>query len=43
MNAEELIERYRSGEREFSGQDLSGVDLYKAALNGVNLTQAELQ
>ncbi len=29
MNAEELLKRYASGEKDFSGVDLSGVNLAK--------------
>ena len=42
MTAEELLERYATGERDFKGVDLSGVDLKDAELRGINLSQANL-
>ena len=38
MTAEELLERYAAGERDFSGVDLTGADLTKGILcDGVYL------
>lgn len=37
MTAEELLERYKAGERDFSGADLTGADLRGAKLFGANL------
>ena len=52
MTAEELLERYAAGERDFSGAnlydanlngaDLNGANLNGANLNGANLTDANL-
>ncbi|MGD1918507.1 MAG: pentapeptide repeat-containing protein [Pleurocapsa sp.] len=35
MTAEELLERYAAGERDFSGSDLRGADLRGAILSGI--------
>lgn len=43
MTAEELIERYAAGERDFSGSDLRGVDLSEAELRGIDLSGANLR
>lgn len=42
MTAEELLERYAAGERDFAGVDLHGVDLSNAVLRGINLDRADL-
>jgi uncharacterized protein YjbI with pentapeptide repeats len=42
MTAEELLQRYATGERDFSGVDLSGVSLSEASLSEINLTNADL-
>ena len=42
MNAEELIEKYKAGERNFSGADLGGADLGGAYLRGAYLGGADL-
>lgn len=52
MNAQELIQRYAAGKRDFSGADLrfadlsqldlTGVDLSRAVLEGANLQRANL-
>lgn len=42
MSAEELLERYAAGERDFAGVDLHGVDLSNAVLRGINLDRADL-
>jgi uncharacterized protein YjbI with pentapeptide repeats len=42
MTAEELLERYAAGERDFAGIDLHGVDLSQAVLRGINLDRADL-
>lgn len=41
MFAEELL-RYATGERDFAGVHLHGVDLSKAVLRGINLDRADL-
>ena len=43
MTAEELLERYAAGERDFSGVDLRGVNLSGANLYGVMLYDADLR
>ncbi len=42
MTAEELLERYAAGERDFAGVDLNGVNLSGAVLTGINLERADL-
>lgn len=42
MTAEELLERYAAGERDFAGVDLYGVDLSNAVLTEINLDRADL-
>ena len=42
MTAEELLERYAAGERDFSGANLYDANLNGADLNGANLTDANL-
>lgn len=42
MTAEELLERYAAGERDFSGVDLQVADLREADLTGSNLEGANL-
>jgi uncharacterized protein YjbI with pentapeptide repeats len=42
MTAEELLERYAAGKRDFAGVDLHGVDLSGAVLRGINLERADL-
>ncbi len=42
MTAEELLERYAAGERDFSGANLYGAELTGANLTGANLTGANL-
>ena len=50
MNAKELIERYKAGERDFSGVNLSGIDFDElnpsydnfTYLSGANLSEADL-
>jgi hypothetical protein len=42
MNAQQLLERYANGTRDFSGADLRGVDLSHASLVGINLYRADL-
>ncbi|MEH2294319.1 hypothetical protein [Nostoc sp.] len=37
MDAEELLRRYAAGERDFSGIDLSSVDLREAELTRISL------
>ena len=37
LTAQELLDRYSAGERDFAGVDLHGVDLSKAVLRGINL------
>lgn len=43
MKREELLERYAAGERDFSGVDLSGVNLIEVGLEGINLEGAILR
>ena len=42
MTGEELIQRYRAGEREFRGADLRGAKLAEAHLSGIDLREANL-
>jgi uncharacterized protein YjbI with pentapeptide repeats len=42
LTAQELLDRYAAGERDFAGVDLHGVDLSKAVLRGINLDRADL-
>ncbi|WP_299415577.1 pentapeptide repeat-containing protein [Acaryochloris sp. IP29b_bin.148] len=42
MTAEELLERYAAGERDFSGIDLRGADLRGVDLHGADLSGADL-
>ena len=42
LTAQELLDRYSAGERDFAGVDLHGVDLSKAVLRGINLDRADL-
>ena len=42
MDANELLERYTAGERDFQGLNLHGVFLGGADLTGANLTKANL-
>jgi Pentapeptide repeats (8 copies) len=42
MTAEELLERYAAGERDFSGVDLSGANLTQADLRDIDLSRANL-
>ncbi len=42
MTAEELLERYEKGERDFSEVDLSKVNLEEVCLDGINLEGANL-
>ena len=42
MNADELIEKYKAGERNFAGVDLEGADLQEADLQRANLNNANL-
>lgn len=42
MTAEELLQRYAAGERDFSAIDLVGVSLARTNLNSINLTNANL-
>lgn len=41
MTAEELLEHYAAGERDFSGVDLRGADLSRADLSRADLSGAE--
>jgi uncharacterized protein YjbI with pentapeptide repeats len=43
MKAEEFLEKYALGIRDFSGIDLDEANLSGAKLNGVNLSQANLE
>jgi uncharacterized protein YjbI with pentapeptide repeats len=42
MTAQELLDRYADGDRDFAGIDLHGVDLSNAVLRGINLDRADL-
>jgi Pentapeptide repeats (8 copies) len=42
MTAEELLERYAAGERDFSGIQLDGGELTSSNLSGINLSDADL-
>ncbi|HCF29606.1 MAG TPA: low-complexity protein, partial [Cyanobacteria bacterium UBA11049] len=42
MEAEELLKRYKQGERDFSKVNLVGVNLPEANLSGINLSKANL-
>ena len=42
MDAEELLGRYAAGERDFTGADLSGVELIDAQLPEIKLRDAQL-
>jgi uncharacterized protein YjbI with pentapeptide repeats len=42
MGAQELIDKYDTGEREFHGADLRGAILYEVNLAGANLSGANL-
>lgn len=42
ITAQELLDRYAAGERDFAGVDLHGVDLSHAVLRGINLDRADL-
>jgi uncharacterized protein YjbI with pentapeptide repeats len=42
MTAQELLDAYAAGERDFAGIDLHGVDLSNAVLRGINLDRADL-
>ena len=42
MNANELIQRYADGERDFSGANLSEANLYEANLSEADLSGADL-
>jgi uncharacterized protein YjbI with pentapeptide repeats len=42
MTAEELLQRYAAGERDFSRVDLSGARLRDTELPGINLSEANL-
>ncbi len=42
MTAQELLDRYAAGDRDFAGVDLHGVDLSNAVLRGINLDRADL-
>ena len=43
MTAEELLERYAAGERNFSGADLKGADLRGTNLSPINFENANLR
>ena len=43
MNAQELIQRYKAGERDFSLTELFGANLPGANLRGADLSGAELK
>ncbi|MBV6627419.1 MAG: pentapeptide repeat-containing protein [Rivularia sp. (in: Bacteria)] len=43
MTAEELLEQYEKGERDFSGVDLTKASLEECRLNGINFSQAILR
>jgi uncharacterized protein YjbI with pentapeptide repeats len=42
MDANTVLRRYAEGERDFRSQDLHGLNLVKAILNGVDFTGADL-
>lgn len=42
MTAQELLDRYATGERDFAGVDLHGIDLSGAILCGINFDRADL-
>ena len=42
MKAEELLEKYAAGQRDFKGAQLSGIDLKGADLSEINLQNANL-
>jgi uncharacterized protein YjbI with pentapeptide repeats len=42
MTAEELLERYAAGERDFSGVELTNISLIRAKLSEIDLTNASL-
>jgi uncharacterized protein YjbI with pentapeptide repeats len=42
MTADELLERYAAGERDFSGVNLQRVELQYSQLSGINLSRANL-
>ncbi len=42
MTREELLERYKAGERDFRGVDLHGANLTRVILRGANLSDANL-
>lgn len=42
MNIEELLQRYASGQREFTEVDLSCEELIGIDLNGINLSDSDL-
>ena len=42
MDAEELLQRYASGQREFTEVDLDGEDLIGVDLSGINLSESNL-
>lgn len=42
MTAEELLERYATGERDFSGVDLSGASFEEVGFDRINLEGANL-
>jgi 2-iminobutanoate/2-iminopropanoate deaminase len=41
MNAEELLEKYAAGQRDFGDAQLSGIDLKGADLSEINLYNAK--
>jgi len=43
MDAEELLERYAKGERQFHSAMLRGVDLKGADLSGIDLSSANME
>ncbi len=42
MNVEELLEKYKAGERKFQKINLKALDLKGADLNGIDLESANL-
>ncbi|MEM6399282.1 MAG: pentapeptide repeat-containing protein [Cyanobacteria bacterium P01_D01_bin.116] len=42
MNAEELLEKYKAGERTFKELNLRGLDFKGADLSGIDLESADL-